>query len=266
MSGKIELKPIKALFNMSFFIPDYQRGYRWGKQQVEDLLYDLDEFKNTVGGAGDSQKIYCLQPLVVKKEDGKYSVIDGQQRLTTIKILLSCLGEKNNYSVEYQTRNEREGFLDKIDEQCIERWEDNADFFHMYHAKETINKWLDNKDIDYKNAFFTIVKEKVNFVWYESDDPDPIKVFKAVARAVIHNRRFLDIQTIAEVGLPVGGDPKISDVYECIPIFVNRNAVCDCNPHVRFHLNDFIELQCRAFFHVLISLFLFSDYTTLFRQ
>jgi uncharacterized protein with ParB-like and HNH nuclease domain len=178
MSGKIELKPIKALFNMSFFIPDYQRGYRWGEQQVKDLLRDLDEFKESVDKEGNPQRIYCLQPLVAMKKDDKYSVIDGQQRLTTIKILLSCLREKETYSVEYQTRDKSEDFLNKIIEQRDNgSWKENADFFHMYRAKETICEWLENKNPEYKQAFLTIVKEKVNFVWYESDDPDPIKVF-----------------------------------------------------------------------------------------
>ena len=40
-NSKISLKPVKELFGMNFFIPDYQRGYRWGKKQVEDLFCDL---------------------------------------------------------------------------------------------------------------------------------------------------------------------------------------------------------------------------------
>ena len=43
-NSKISLKPVKELFGMNFFIPDYQRGYRWDKKQVEDLLCDLEEF------------------------------------------------------------------------------------------------------------------------------------------------------------------------------------------------------------------------------
>ena len=41
-NSKISLKPVKELFGMNFFIPDYQRGYRWGTKQVEDLLCDLE--------------------------------------------------------------------------------------------------------------------------------------------------------------------------------------------------------------------------------
>ena len=39
------IKPVSALLGMNFFIPAYQRGYRWDKQQVEDLLNDILKFK-----------------------------------------------------------------------------------------------------------------------------------------------------------------------------------------------------------------------------
>ena len=42
--NNIELKAIKDLIGMSFYIPNYQRGYRWGVQQVKDLLKDIKEF------------------------------------------------------------------------------------------------------------------------------------------------------------------------------------------------------------------------------
>ena len=176
-NNKISLKPVKELFGMNFFIPDYQRGYRWGTKQVEDLLRDLEEFYESICEAESSKIIYCLQPLVVMEKDNKYIVIDGQQRLTTVKILLSCLGDNNNYSVEYQTRDKSKDFLDKINEQHGDEWKKNADFFHMYHAKETITEWLKDKDEKFQESFLTIVKDKVEFVWYKSDDTDPIKVF-----------------------------------------------------------------------------------------
>ena len=57
-----------------FTIEAYQRGYRWGKDEVEYLLEDINEIP-------DGQK-YCLQPVVVKNVNDTYELIDGQQRLT----------------------------------------------------------------------------------------------------------------------------------------------------------------------------------------
>jgi len=58
--NNIELKTISELLGTNFFIPSYQRGYRWTKQQVNDLLDDICDFKP------QKDEWYCLQPLVVK--------------------------------------------------------------------------------------------------------------------------------------------------------------------------------------------------------
>ena len=57
-----------------FYLPDYQRGYRWTSEEIKLLLDDIYE------SAG---KPYCLQPIVVKKSNERFELIDGQQRLTT---------------------------------------------------------------------------------------------------------------------------------------------------------------------------------------
>ncbi len=57
--NSLELKSIEDLHDMSFFIPAYQRGYRWTTRQVEDLLDDITEFI-TSGANG----IYCIQLFV----------------------------------------------------------------------------------------------------------------------------------------------------------------------------------------------------------
>ena len=72
-----------------FLIPYYQRGYRWEAPQVEALLSDLDEFDQYSAGSVGINQFYCLQPLVVfRREDGQWEVVDGQQRLTTIYLIL----------------------------------------------------------------------------------------------------------------------------------------------------------------------------------
>lgn len=61
-----------------FYLPDYQRGYRWTSEEIKLLLDDIYE------SAG---KPYCLQPIVVKKSNERFELIDGQQRLTTIYLI-----------------------------------------------------------------------------------------------------------------------------------------------------------------------------------
>lgn len=189
--NKIELKSVSELLGMKFFIPSYQRGYRWTEQQVKDLLNDIWEFSTK---AKQDSEFYCLQPLVVKRKDedvlnsikaatsieevktllkGSWEVIDGQQRLTTLFIILSVLEEKSLYSIEYETRNGSKEFLKKIDEN---KKYDNIDYYHICQSKQTVASWPYNDVID-KEDFKKTLLNKVKFIWYESVDEDPIKVF-----------------------------------------------------------------------------------------
>ena len=155
---------VAELLRMNFFIPGYQRGYRWTEQQVNDLLNDINEFEPENGSW------YCLQPLVVMKKDEKWEVIDGQQRLTTIYLILACLGVTDKYTIEYETR---EGdILKKIEDKA----QSNIDFFYMHKAYETINNFFEEKknQEDFKNKLLNNVK----FIWYEIDKGEnPVTVF-----------------------------------------------------------------------------------------
>jgi hypothetical protein len=205
MENKIELKSIGELLRMNFFIPSYQRGYRWTKQQVKDLLDDIQEFVYK-----KQEGFYCIQPLVVKREIPnekkkefkeklntieekgdilqeaeniisdytKWEVIDGQQRLTTIYILLSYLGKTNYYQMEYETRNDSKSFLEEIDPTM----DMNIDYFHMMEAKKQIKCWFsekykETKEEEFKNTFLENLLKNVKFIWYESINENPIKVF-----------------------------------------------------------------------------------------
>ena len=75
-----------------FVIPSFQRGYRWEEKQVLDLLEDIKQFANDDAPGSDS---YFLQPIVVKATTyngaDMWEVLDGQQRLTTMLLILKRL-------------------------------------------------------------------------------------------------------------------------------------------------------------------------------
>ncbi len=115
--SNIQLKNIKFLSGKNFFIPDYQRGYRWTSTEVSKMLDDFLEFLNRKKRRTlATGEFYCLQPIVVKgREDlgpDWYEVIDGQQRLTTLYLILSALSKSmplekfkfKPYHIVYQTR------------------------------------------------------------------------------------------------------------------------------------------------------------------
>jgi len=162
--NKIELKSISELLGKQFYIPSYQRGYRWEEQQITDLLNDIFEFQKKVSsrkiGVGE---FYCLQPLIVnQRENEVWEVVDGQQRLTTIYILLSYLKEaikllklgSNLFSIEYETREKenyssKEFLLNITGITTIDKT--NIDFYRMSDAFLIIKKWFDEKEENDKN-------------------------------------------------------------------------------------------------------------------
>ena len=172
--NQIELKSVRELLEMKFFIPSYQRGYRWTERQVEDLLNDVNEFKpEKVEGKEDTW--YCLQPLVVKemdperknecalpKSDKWYEVIDGQQRLTTIFIILNLL-DKQSLSLKYQTRSESEQFLSNIAKTSDGS---NIDFHFMLSTKKVV---CEKKTI-LGTGFIEKLKNSCKVIWYKTQD------------------------------------------------------------------------------------------------
>jgi len=177
------LKSVNELLNYHFYVPYYQRGFRWDHNQVNDLLNDVYEFYKKKKMS--EHEFYCLQPIVVTPTNGKYALIDGQQRLTTIYIILTVLDNvmqmlgKNKFSLEYETRPDSESFLKAID---YSKKDDHIDYLYMCQARETIEQWFSNKDGTAKvNLLNTLLNDEgnnVQVIWYEVDSSvDPINLF-----------------------------------------------------------------------------------------
>lgn len=187
MANEIELKNIKDILECKFYVPSYQRGYRWNKQQVIDLLEDIWEFsqKNEL----KKDEFYCLQPIVVKKMDGleeKWEVIDGQQRLTTIYIILTYIKQNilpkaaTTFSLEFETRKGSELFLKNIDE---ERKDENIDYYHIFSALQNATEWFESKGDETSVAIevYNKLLNQTKFIWYQiNDDVDPIDIFTRI--------------------------------------------------------------------------------------
>lgn len=157
-----------------FFIPSYQRGYRWGTDEVNRLLDDV---------YANGTKNYCLQPVVVRKDGERYELIDGQQRLTTLYLIYRYMHNSSGgfldepkFSLKYETREKSEDFLASVD---LSRKDDNIDFWFICNAYETIEKWFADKDkkstLTNINKFFD---ENVKIIWYEvGEHEDAIALF-----------------------------------------------------------------------------------------
>ena len=159
------------LFNYKFNIPSYQRGYRWEKKQIEDLLSDLIEFKHS---SSENKSFYCLQPVVVTINQelsrnagvSVYDLIDGQQRLTTLRLIFDQIKEmlpediiSQIYTIEYERKDT------PIDDYFIER------------ANNTISNWFKQHGAMTKAQIAEVLcpnqdhnEHDVRVIWYDIDE------------------------------------------------------------------------------------------------
>jgi len=194
MAENLKPIPINELLNKQFFIPHYQRGYRWIALQVNQLLDDIDSFTpREIPDKPGEKTFYCLQPVVVKLMDDKaklehhltgewYEVIDGQQRLTTIYIILQYINQKwrgedklAQFRLNYETRPKCISFLGELKvnaDDSVDIDKSNIDFFHISSALQTIRQWqLNYKEKKGKplntSKFLATFEEFSKIIWYK---------------------------------------------------------------------------------------------------
>lgn len=170
MSQDETLRAIEGLKGKKFVIPHYQRGYRWGESEVRALLEDIWDFVQATKEKGNRAEFYCLQPVVLKKDEPQYNVIDGQQRLTTIFLIIKYLKNENFFNISYETREDSAIFLQNIQDKS-ERELKNIDFYHFYKAYEIIKNFFDDKSINTKK-FLNVLLEQCKVLWYEIDSKE----------------------------------------------------------------------------------------------
>lgn len=149
-----------------YLIPDYQRGYRWkAHEHVKALLDDIDAFINK---KRDSEEIYCLQPIVVVAKEDAWEVIDGQQRLTTLFLILKALGKEKIYDISYTHRPDSSQVLNHPE---IYR-EDMPDHYFICEAYKYILEWFnqkESKEVEYKETFSFVLMRNIKVIWYQVD-------------------------------------------------------------------------------------------------
>lgn len=167
-SAILELRLIGDIVG-SFRVARYQRGYRWGKLEVERLLNDIWESKG---------EPYSLQPVVVKRDNETvWELVDGQQRLTTLYLIFVYMqraGLKNvgpQYSISYDTKTQSWDYLQELDPALANS---NIDFFHLHAAHACIQKWFEQKGPtplkrqEVADDVFRYLCKSVRVIWYEA--------------------------------------------------------------------------------------------------
>lgn len=183
-----------------FFVPGYQRGYRWTPDDVRHLLDDIAESEG---------RDYSLQPVVVKlhrppepERVAQWELIDGQQRLTTLYLILGYMhrelgqGRGAPYSLSYETRDGSQEYLNTLAEAEHLR---NIDYFHMYTAYQAIDAWFaQHGDIYQRNhvaaTLHGFLFKSVRVIWYEA--PAYIKAIPLFTRLNVGRIPLTDAELV----------------------------------------------------------------------
>lgn len=191
----------------SFRIPTYQRGYRWTQDEVEKLLNDIYEFSTD---ETNSSEYYCLQPIVVKKIKDEYRVVDGQQRITTISLILDAISK--NLEVPKITIN-------------YEVTTDNAlDNHYKGGAITVIDNWISKKEKESKEFKLNKLKENLlnstKVIWYELDEVEnehkvferlnvgkiPLTSAELIKAALLNSKNFTRDSELSKIQLALQWD------------------------------------------------------------
>ncbi|MCK8894820.1 DUF262 domain-containing protein [Haemophilus influenzae] len=158
---KAKILKIKDVFDLKLSIPDYQRPYKWTVKNVQQLIDDLlTHFRDS--------KVYRIGTIVLYKNGGKSEIVDGQQRLTTLSLLLYKLGKKDilflneefNHSISkfnifenyrfINSYNFPEGFQEyilKICEMVRIELDDLDEAFQFFDSQNSKGKPLESYDL-----------------------------------------------------------------------------------------------------------------------
>ena len=180
MAGKIDTDKcdIKNLFKDFFFlIPNYQRHYVWQADNVNKLLSNIyDHSKFQISLKDEDKEEYFLGSLVLQKKGKTYDVLDGQQRLTTLLLIMTVLRDiskdkfncdkyikvaKNDFEeiyndtnrIEFQIRDDIGDFVQKN----IYNYDENMDIHKKYSE---IEQEKNNKNTSKKNMAIALSEIK----------------------------------------------------------------------------------------------------------
>lgn len=293
MSGQAELEPlyahekvIKSIFSddYAFEIPVYQRPYAWERDQAQDLLTDLMEAMDDEDHAS-----YFLGSIVLVKERTKpeSAVIDGQQRLTTLTILISVLRDLteteetflNRRNYVYQKGNPDEGTQSKY--RLLTRKKDR-EFFRKYiqEGRATLNlppvkelagsrlRFIDNAayfhgeltslTAERRNKLMNFLLTKCYLVSVEVPDEDAARrIF------VVMNSRGLDLSPTdilkAELLSRIDDDDEeeaVADLWEGIENELGREQFAELFGHIRMiHERDKPRMALERAFPIVVAAF-----------
>ena len=200
-----QLLTLPQIFDGNLFnVPDYQRGYAWTETEVKALLEDIDHLLLTEG-----QGSHFTGTLVVNNvaDDMRFDIVDGQQRLTSIVILMRCLravltntglseliaerylkrGPLGNEILVLQLGTDSREFFERVvlgDDSTNQLQPTLAAHQNMEQARKTIETWLKTKDATFAEGLIPVLESRLGLLVYNPNESAEV----GIMFEVINNR------------------------------------------------------------------------------
>lgn len=191
----------------TFVIPNYQRGYKWAVREkgepsaVQQLVDDLLK--------ANREQEYFLQGVTVCEEGDKIILIDGQQRTTTLYLLLWCLdGERvKDIDLEYDIREKSKAFIKgfKNREFDYENYDPDNSTQDIYYFKEAIKQIKSKVDeTPDRESFLEFLLNKVTILYIIIDKEKATKTFTMMngSKATMLQEELVKAEMLRKISLP----------------------------------------------------------------
>lgn len=161
--------------NKTFVIPDYQRGYVWGKN-YKDKKNSVDKLLDDLLERYHNHTEVFLQGVTVSEKKGEIVLIDGQQRTTCLYLLLKWLGYEGKFKIRYDVRKASNKYLLTLDPYNVKEnsGEKYQDIFFFERTLCIIRDKLEKVD---KKDFIDFLLTKVKFLYINVDPDKATQVF-----------------------------------------------------------------------------------------
>lgn len=220
MKSKTAFKTIEEFIfqgNKTFVIPDYQRGYKWAVKEDANTASAVEKLLDNLISANREQT-YFLQGVTVVEEPDKIILIDGQQRTTTLYLLLWCLSEEliKNINLEYDIREKSKEFIKNLKHTGFnysefDREHSNQDVYYFKKAIEQIKAKIDSKDFD-REEFKKFLLTKVTILCIVIDQDKATKTFTMMngSKASMLQEELVKAEMLRKISLPDISEKQVS--------------------------------------------------------
>ena len=213
MKSKTAFKTIEDFLyreNKTFVIPDYQRGYKWAVKENAKSLSAVEKLVDNLLNSNKEQP-YFLQGVTVVEENDNVILIDGQQRTTTLYLLLWCLNKQliKNIQLKYDIREKSKEFInnlktDDFEYNLFDNENSNQDVFYFKKAIEQIENKIKSLQETERGNFISFLLSNVTILYIVIDPNKATKTFTMMngSKASMLQEELVKAEILRKISLP----------------------------------------------------------------